>query len=275
MTFIPDSELHPAATGPAADLVARHKDPAPLVLYSGWFLQRVWAVLEEKNIPYQYVEVNPYHKPDSLLKLNPRGLVPTLEYDGKPLYESNIICEFIEDAYPSAQPRLLPSDPYLRARARIWIDFGTTRLIPSFFRFLQYQPDPVMPTSGSETALEKLRETFLGQLREFASEMTEEEPFFLGKELSMVDTAIAPWAGRLWVFDKYKGGLGIPKEGDGGEHDDTWARWRVWLQAVMERKSIKETFSEEKHYWPIYQRYADNTAQSEVAKATRGGKVLP
>ncbi len=41
-------------------------------------VQRVWTVLEEKNIPYQYIEVNPYHKPDSLLKSNPRGLVLTL-----------------------------------------------------------------------------------------------------------------------------------------------------------------------------------------------------
>ena len=119
----PDSNLHPTATGPAARIVAAHTSPEPLKLYSGWFcpfVQRVWAVLEEKNIPYQYIEVNPYDKPASLLALNPRGLVPTLEApNGKPLYESSVICEFLDEAYPGHGPRLLPEDSYERARCRI------------------------------------------------------------------------------------------------------------------------------------------------------------
>ena len=82
------------------------------------FVQRVLLVLLEKNIPFQYIEVNPYHKPESLLKFNPRGLVPTLQYHNKPLYESTVICEFLEDAYADT-PRLLPSDPYEKARSRI------------------------------------------------------------------------------------------------------------------------------------------------------------
>lgn len=97
-------------------------------------VQRVWTVLEEKGIAYQYVEVNPYDKPESLLKLNPRGLVPTLKYENKPLYESTVICEFLEDAYPDHGPKLLPSDPYSRAKLRIWTDFVTSRVIPSFHR---------------------------------------------------------------------------------------------------------------------------------------------
>ena len=43
------------------------------------FVQRVLLVLLEKEICFQYIEVNPYHKPQSLLDLNPRGLVPTLQ----------------------------------------------------------------------------------------------------------------------------------------------------------------------------------------------------
>ena len=107
-----------------------------------WTLvQRAWAVLEEKGILCQYVEVNPYHKPESLTKLNRRGLVPTLQYDNKPLYESTVICEFLEDAFPHNGPKLLPSDPYDRAVSRIWTDFVTSRVIPSFQRFLQHQSD--------------------------------------------------------------------------------------------------------------------------------------
>ena len=129
----PDSQLHPVATGPAATIVSAHQSPAPLTLYSGWFcpfVQRVWAVLEEKKIPYQYVEVNPYNKPESLMKINPRGLVPTLEFDGKPLYESSVVLEFLEDAYPDSGVSLRSKDVYLRAKARIWADF-----VSSMFSF--------------------------------------------------------------------------------------------------------------------------------------------
>ncbi|KAK0279620.1 hypothetical protein LTR35_000376 [Friedmanniomyces endolithicus] len=265
----PDSNLFPHATGPAASIVEAHQTPQPLKLFSGWFcpfVQRAWTVLEEKQIPYQYIEVNPYHKPASLLELNPRGLVPTLQYDDKPLYESTVLCEFLEDAYPDHGPRLLPRDPYERARVRIWTDFCTSRLIPAFHRFLQWQP-----LSDGE-GLGRVRGEFVGRLQEFAEEIDGEGPFFLGKEPTLVDFVVAPWIMRLWVFDHFKQGLGIP---EGADEDAVWSRFKKWREALEERPSIKNTTSEREHYLPIYQRYADDTAQSELAKATRQGKGVP
>ena len=204
--------------------------------------------MEEKKIPYQYIEVNPYHKPESLLKLNPRGLVPTLEYDGKPLYESTVICEFLEDAYPDHGLKLLPSDPYAKAKLRIWTDFVTSRIIPSFHRFLQFQPD------HSSSTIDNVRSDFLDKLKQFTEAMSKEGPFFMGKEPSLIDFVMAPWAVRLWIFDYYKGGLGIPDESKGAENEKPWARWREWLAAIDDRKSITKTTSEREHYLPIYQR---------------------
>lgn len=235
-------------------------------------------MLLEKNIPFQYVEVrdpllrpgnhrlsvtkvNPYHKPESLLKLNPRGLVPTLQYDNKPLYESTVICKFLEEAYPSAKPQLLPSDPYTRAQTRIWMDFVTSRIIPAFHRFLQHQPT-------SSTSIDTARDEFLEKLKQFTEAMDPAGPYFLGEEVSLIDLVLAPWAVRLWVFDHFKGGLDVPQGA-------TWERWRKWLSAVEQRESIIKTTSEREHYLPIYQRYADDTAQSELAKATREGKGVP
>lgn len=78
---------------------------------------------------------------------------------------------------------------------------------------------------------------------------------------------------RLWVFDHYKEGLGIPEEGD--SDDAVWSRLHKWIDALKERPSIKETMSDRERYLSIYQRYADNTAQSELAKATRKGRGVP
>jgi len=158
-------------------------------------------------------KVNPYHKPESLIKLNPRGLVPTLQYDNKPLYESTVICEFLEEvpnpfasrdstpisrlltpspaqAYPDHKPHLLPKDPYDRARTRIWTDYCTSRIIPSFHRFLQFQP------MSDEQGLAEVRREFLGHLKEFAKEMDPEGPYFLGPEPSLIDLVVVPWAIR-------------------------------------------------------------------------------
>ncbi|KAI9664165.1 MAG: hypothetical protein M1831_002344 [Alyxoria varia] len=270
----PDANLFPHATGAAKSTVDAHQSSADVTLYAGWFcpfVQRAWIVLEEKQIPYQYVEVNPYHKPESLLQLNPRGLVPTLEYQNKPLYESTVLCEFLDEAFPDKESRLLPQDVFERARMRIWVDFVTSRIIPSFHRFLQHQPENGISPEQDAGLMEK-REEFLSKLKEFIKEMDTAGPYFSGSELRLVDIAIAPWALRLWVFDHFKGGTGIPSPSqDGGRDGAIWNRWHKWVDAVGQRSSVKNTTSEREHYLPIYQRYAEDRAQSELAKSMRKG----
>lgn len=56
----PDADLFPHATGLAQKTVEDHKAEQPLKLYAGWFcpfVGRAWTVLQEKKIPYQYIEV--------------------------------------------------------------------------------------------------------------------------------------------------------------------------------------------------------------------------
>ncbi|EPS39863.1 hypothetical protein H072_6213 [Dactylellina haptotyla CBS 200.50] len=190
---IPDADIFPDATGSAAQYFSKHREEQPLKIYSGWFcpfVQRALLVLHTKNIPYQYIEVNPYHKPKSLLDLNPRGLVPTLVVpasDGsqKPLIESTVICEYLDEVYadPSVNgPRLLPEDPYERARARVWIQFVGSNIIPSFHRWLQSQ--------GSDA--EKGRDEYLGNLKKFAEQLDPVGPFWRGDSISLSDIIIAP-----------------------------------------------------------------------------------
>ncbi|KAG4222742.1 hypothetical protein PC116_g28784, partial [Phytophthora cactorum] len=80
---------------------------------------------------------------------------------------------------------------------------------------------------------------------------------------------------RLWVFEEFKGGLRIPEPGQGGPDEEAWTRWRKWLDAASARDSVKKTTSDHEHYLPIYKRYADDLAQSELAKATRAGRGVP
>jgi len=66
-----------------------------MILSPSPFVQRVWIALELKGIPYQYIEVDPYKKPQSLLEVNPRGLVPALRHDDWGCYESTVLMEYV------------------------------------------------------------------------------------------------------------------------------------------------------------------------------------
>ncbi|KIV92711.1 hypothetical protein PV10_03983 [Exophiala mesophila] len=271
----PDSDIYPEATGAASKIVAQHQKDEPITLYSGWFcpfVQRSWIVLEEKKIPYKYVEINPYNKEPSFLKLNPRGLVPTLgapQEDGsqKPLIESNLISEYLDESFPDQNP-LFPKSPYEKARMKVWIDHISTRILPAYHRLLQHTPD-------KPYSLESAREEFAASLKTWIKEADPEGPYFLGKQFSYADVALAPWAVRLWVLEHFKGVEPVPPRGEATEDQELWERWYKWSDAISSRKSVVETLSDREHYLPLYKRYAEDRAQSELAKAIRAGKAVP
>ncbi|KAI1273041.1 glutathione S-transferase [Xylaria sp. FL0933] len=293
-----DTSLPTHPTGAAASFAASHDAPHGLKLYGGWFcpfVQRAWIVLHEKDIPHQYIEINPYQKAPEFLALNPRGLVPTLAVPGnsisngsaeegkgkeqKPLYESTIICEYLDEAYEETP--LLPrgdqnggankTDAYVRARCRLWIDHIGNKIVPAFYRLLQHTPE-------KDYSISSTRENLLTHIRTFVREMEDSSagPWFMGDKFSLVDIMLAPWAKRLFLIDHYKpGGVGIPAKGTAGEDEDVWTRWRVWFDAITQRKSVLDTWSDDEMYIKAYKRYAEDTTQSEVAKATRKGEKLP
>ncbi|KAB8338964.1 hypothetical protein FH972_021903 [Carpinus fangiana] len=93
---------HKKASGPALDTVKRHSRDETLVMFGSCFcpfVQRVWISLEQKGIPYQYIEVDPYKKPQSLLDVNPRGLVPALRHGNWACNESTVLMEYVSLLY--------------------------------------------------------------------------------------------------------------------------------------------------------------------------------
>ena len=82
---------------------------------------RTKIALHEKGLVYNRVTLElakKDQKQPEFLKLNPYGKVPVLNDAGKILFESCIINEYLDEKYPN--PPLMPKDPYLRGRGRVW-----------------------------------------------------------------------------------------------------------------------------------------------------------
>lgn len=104
--------------------------------------QKVRLCLAEKKLEWVDRRVNTLadeHLRPEYLALNPNGVVPTLVHDGRPIVDSSVICEYLEELHP--QPALSPPDPFGRARMRAWMRFAeevpTSAIrVPSFHQAL-------------------------------------------------------------------------------------------------------------------------------------------
>jgi glutathione S-transferase len=78
--------------------------------------------LYEKGLDFTVHRLDPRifeHYEDWFKSINPRGQVPALDHDGHIITESTVICEYLEDVFPDANP-LRPNDPRAIAEMRVW-----------------------------------------------------------------------------------------------------------------------------------------------------------
>ena len=83
--------------------------------------QKVFLTLIEKGLDWdsEYIDLfnNEQYSPE-YLRLNPKGVVPTLMHEGRPVIESTLICEYLDHTFP--EPRLVPAGAYERSRMKVW-----------------------------------------------------------------------------------------------------------------------------------------------------------
>ena len=167
-----------------------------MTLYSGTtcpFSQRCRIVLYEKGMDFQIIDVDLMNKPEDLAVMNPYNRTPVLVERDLILYESNIINEYVDDRFP--HPQLMPADPVMRARARLFL-----------FRFEQELFAHIDAIErGTQKQAEKARAIIRDNLTQIAPVFIKQK-YMLGDEFSMLDVAITP---LLWRLDFY--GIQLPK----------------------------------------------------------------
>jgi RNA polymerase-associated protein len=168
-----------------------------MTLYSGTtdpYSHRCRFVLFEKGMDFQVIDVDVFNKPEDLAVMNPYNKVPVLVERDLILYEANIINEYIDERFP--HPQLMPPDPVMRARARLFLH----RFEQELFCHLDGLE------SGVTKTVEKARQAVKANLTQI-SPVFAKQKFMLGDEFSMLDVAIAP---LLWRLDHF--GIHLEKE---------------------------------------------------------------
>ncbi|WP_413989211.1 glutathione S-transferase family protein [Labrys okinawensis] len=161
------------------------------------YVQRAAIALLEKGVPFRRRLVDLAHKPDWFQALSPLGKVPLLlvEAPGESqavLFESNVICEYIEET--ATGPKLHPTDPLERARRRAWMEFGSAILGDV------WSLETARNQDGYEEARRKIAAKFAR-----VEDVLGEGPFFAGGGFSLVDAVFAPIFRYFDLFDDLAG----------------------------------------------------------------------
>ncbi|OAY26237.1 glutathione S-transferase U19 [Manihot esculenta] len=199
-----------------------------LILLDLWvspYAARVKIALAEKGIEYESKEEDLSNKSSLLLEMNPvYKKVPVLIHKGKPISESLIIVQYIDEVWSHKSP-LLPSDPYERAHARFWADFVDQKFQAAIYRIIWATKSSEEKEAGEKEFIEccKMLESELGM-----------KPYFGGETFGFVDIALIPTYSYYHAHERM-GSLSLVEE---------FPKLTAWVKRCLERESVSKSVSD-------------------------------
>lgn len=207
------------------------------------YVQRAAIVFAEKSIPFERREIDLANKPKWFLAISPLGKTPVLLVDDTPIFESAVICEYLDE---TTIPQLHPGDALQRAEHRSWIEFGSALLnaIGAFYN------------AADETTLIEARDNIATRYARI-EEKPGEGPHFSGQSFNMVDAAFAPVFRYHNTFDNiwdFKFFSKTPKV-------------QAWRQTLRSRESVRRAVGHDYEEKLLHFLVARNSALSAVIAA--------
>jgi len=213
------------------------------------YVQRVVTLLVETQTPFNYKNVDLQNKPEWFLEKSPLGKVPVLRFpDGKFIFESAIINEYIDSSLPAGK-HFAPADPLVNAQNKAWLEYLGSIFGDAYGALVKPTKEEfeaaLVPISKKVAALEN---QIVG-------------PYWNGDKLSLIDIAAAPLFQRVAVFDKVLG----RDLGEKGKHPKVAA----WLKTLLELPALNIAAALQKAEDPALSNPHDNI------KAIAAHKVDP
>lgn len=206
------------------------------------FAYRVRLALAEKAIIHESHTIDLLNIPNWYYEISPTGNVPLLKLGDDIVWESTVINEYLEDVYPDIP--LLPKPPVERAYARIWIDYCNTTFQPNYCG-LVFELD--------ESKHEDIRNKLYDSLKTINEALAKNTPgpYWLGKQLSLVDLSYYPFFEHAPVLSYYR-------------HFDIPAEHKYihrWLLAMRNRPSVKDNQRDDAFYIKVYKPYVEGKVE--------------
>ncbi|KAJ1403001.1 Thioredoxin-like superfamily [Sesbania bispinosa] len=206
---------------------------------------RVRIALAEKGIKYEYREEDLVNtKSALLLQMNPvHKKIPVLIHNGKPICESLIIVEYIDEVWKDKAP-LLPTDPYQRVQARFWADFVDNKVHEVAKKIWTGKVDEL------ETEKKELIEN-LKQLEEFLGD----KPYFGGDTFGFLDVAFIPFYKWFYAYETV------------GKLKLDYPKLIAWGKRCMQRESVSKFLSDEKEIYEFVLSYRKKIGVDQDTKS--------
>ncbi|NP_001234157.2 glutathione S-transferase-like protein [Solanum lycopersicum] len=185
---------------------------------------RLRIALAEKEIKYEYRDEDLRNKSPLLLQMNPiHKKIPVLIHNGKPICESIIGVEYIDEVWKDKAP-LLPSDPYERAQARFWADYIDKKLYATGSKIYTATGDEQEAGKKDFVEILKVLEGALG-----------EKPYYGGDNFGFGDIALIGFYCWFHAYEVY-GNFSIEAE---------CPNLVAWAKRCMQRDSVAKTLPDQ------------------------------
>ncbi|GAV77945.1 GST_C domain-containing protein/GST_N_3 domain-containing protein [Cephalotus follicularis] len=199
-----------------------------VILLDFWrsiFGMRVRIALAEKGVKYEYKEEDLGNKSPLLLEMNPiHKKIPVLIHNGKPICESLIIVQYIDEVWNS-KSALLPSDPYERAQARFWADYIDKKVYDAGRK--------VWPRKGDE--MEASKKEFIEVYKVLEEELGD-KPYFGGETFGYVDLALIPFYCWFYAYGTI-GNVSLEAE---------CPKLIAWAKRCMQKESVAKSLPDQR-----------------------------
>ncbi|KAH7312863.1 glutathione S-transferase domain-containing protein [Rhexocercosporidium sp. MPI-PUGE-AT-0058] len=215
--------------------------PPNIILYTNHrcpWAHRAHIALAELGLEYkeEIIDLSTPRTPE-YLKVNPRGLVPSISYNGEIVTESAIVAQFLADSQPSHLVKTSGEEGGALQRARIayFVDAYFSKVNGGFWSILSAE--------GAEK--ERLGDAFVNNVaKEIEPLLQDAAPFFGGsKRLTMAEVQTGSFLLRVLSYPKYQELNLLPRSILDGFEAKTPAFWK-WANAVVAEKSVNFIFDE-------------------------------
>ncbi|XP_010245130.1 PREDICTED: probable glutathione S-transferase parC [Nelumbo nucifera] len=198
-----------------------------VILLDFWpspFGMRARIALAEKGVKYEYRDEDLQNKSPLLLQMNPvHKKIPVLIHNGKPICESLIILQYIDEVWKDKLP-LMPSDPHKRAQARFWADFTDKKIYDCGRR--------IWATKGEDQ--EAAKKEFIECLKLLEGELGD-KPYFGGDALDFVDVTLVPFYSWFYAYETC-GNFSIEAH---------CPKFVAWAKRCMQKESVSKSLPDQ------------------------------